>query len=126
MPSAWPGSSWSWRSPCTGRCRPACGTPPYIRSPPKKTCRDPPEKARPPPDLALQAWSAPHPAAAPAPRPFTAPLGRLAELMDGKVLREAMRRAEAAEGAFARLVDAAVGAERASLAARQAEVAAAI
>src|SRR3954468_5884931 len=41
--------------------------PPSIPSPPRKTCRNPPEEDRPPPDLALRPGPARH--SAPIPRP---------------------------------------------------------
>src|SRR4051812_13344919 len=76
--------SWSWRWPCTGRCPPACGRPRVSPCRPKKSPGATGAEGGPRPNLPLQAWPAPHPTPPAAPRPAPTPLGRLAELMDGK------------------------------------------
>src|SRR3954454_19962613 len=80
--------SWSWRWRCTGRCPPACGRARVSPCRPKKSPGATGAEGGPRPDLALQAWPAPHPTPPAVPRPAPAPLERLAELMDGKVCGE--------------------------------------
>src|SRR3954468_24616062 len=76
--------AWSWRWRCTGRGPPACGRPRVSPCRPKKSPGATGAEGGPRPDLALQAWPAPHPTPPAVPRPAPAPLERLAELMDGK------------------------------------------
>src|SRR4051794_36658147 len=77
--------SWSWRWRCTGRCPPACGRPRVSPCRPKKSPGATGAEGGPWPDLPRQAWPAPHPTPPAVPRPASAALERLAELMGGKL-----------------------------------------
>src|SRR4051794_12928590 len=84
-PSAWTASSSSWRWPCSGRSRPGCGT---RSTAPRRTKKSPgPTTPQPPPrpDLPLQARHPPPPGVPATARRPTAVVGRVAELMGGKV-----------------------------------------
>src|SRR3954451_12416105 len=76
----------SWRWPCIGPCPRACGTPRIGLCPPKKSLNAKAEQGGPRPNFPLQARPAPHPTSPSAPDPAPAPLERLAELMDGKLM----------------------------------------
>src|SRR3954470_19271270 len=83
-PSVWSACSWSWRWPCSGPSRPACGTPSTAPRPTKKSPSPPAPQPPPQPDLALQAR---HPAASGLPatsRSAAAAVERMGELTGGK------------------------------------------
>src|SRR3954447_9229434 len=83
-PSAWTACFWSWRWPCSGPSRPACGMPSTAPRPTKKSPSAPAPQPPPRPDLALQAR---HPTTSGLPatsRSAAAAVERVGELMGGK------------------------------------------
>src|SRR3954469_4289635 len=83
-PSAWTACFWSWRWPCSGPSRPACGMPSTAPRLTKKSPSAPAPQPPPRPDLALQAR---HPTTSGLPatsRSAAAAVERVGELMGGK------------------------------------------